>query len=270
MSAFSWLPGPGEDGRRAFAERSSGMTYMNIRRAVFLDRPNRFIATIEIDGRQEICHVKNTGRCMELLLQGSEILVQDLRRSNSCLAERDSNTSKTRRTQFDLISVWKGQRLVNIDSSAPNKVFAEWVHTSGLFRDITLIRPEYRFGGSRFDFYIEANGQRCLVEVKGVTLEEDGVARFPDAPTERGVRHLRELISAVEAGYDAYAVFVIQMKGVRYLEPNWGTHRAFGEALRDAKAAGVNILAVDCDVTVDSIVASEHIEIQIDPLRPDK
>jgi sugar fermentation stimulation protein A len=207
---------------------------------------------------------------MELLIRGAEVFVQDMTSGVSCLPERDSNTLKMRRTEFDLISVWKGQRLVNIDSSAPNKVFSEWVRTSGLFRDITLIRPEYRFGNSRFDFYLEAGGRRCLVEVKGVTLEEDGVARFPDAPTERGVRHLRELISALEAGYDAYAVFVIQMKGVRYLEPNWETHRAFGEALRDAKAAGVNILAVDCDVTVDSIVASEHIEIQIDPQRPDK
>jgi sugar fermentation stimulation protein A len=163
--------------------------------------------------------------------------------------------------------VRKGERLINIDSSAPNKVFAEWVRAGGLFRDVTLIRPEYRFGNSRFDFYIETAGRRVLVEVKGVTLEDDGIARFPDAPTERGVKHLRELISAVKEGYDAYAVFVVQMKGVRRLEPNWGTHAAFGDAMRDAMRAGVNILAVDCHVTEDSITAAEHIEVQIDPPR---
>ncbi len=231
------------------------MTYENIHRAVFIDRPNRFIANIEIDGRIEVCHVKNTGRCRELLIPGAEILVQDAGRGYPELP-------LSRRTRFDLISVRKGQRIVNIDSAAPNKAFAEWVRDSGLFRDITLIRPEYRFGGSRFDFYIEVDGRRALVEVKGVTLEEDGVARFPDAPTVRGVKHLRELITAVEAGYDAHAVFIIQMKGVSWLEPNWGTHAAFGEALRDAKQAGVNILAVDCVVTEDSMTAADLVEVR--------
>ncbi len=231
------------------------MTYDNIKRAVFLDRPNRFIANIEIDGKREVCHVKNTGRCRELLLPGASVLVQDVGRGIP-------DAPNPRRTQFDLIAVRKGERLVNIDSSAPNKVFAEWIRSSGLFRNITLIRPEYRFGASRFDFYIEADGRRCLIEVKGVTLEEEGIARFPDAPTERGVRHLRELTAAVEAGYDAYAVFIIQMKGVRFLEPNWVTHVAFGDAMRDAGRAGVNILALDCVVTEDGITAADFVEVR--------
>jgi sugar fermentation stimulation protein A len=233
------------------------MTYENIRRAVFIDRPNRFIANIEIDGRREVCHVKNTGRCRELLLPGAKIFVQDVGRGFP-----DAPTS--RKTKYDLISVQKGNRLINIDSAAPNKVFAEWVRSGGLFRNIELIRPEYSFGSSRFDFYIEAEGRRAIVEVKGATLKEDGVARFPDAPTERGVKHLRELISSVEAGYAAYAVFVVQMKGVRYLEPNWGTHAEFGRAMQDAKRAGVHILAVDCLVTENSITAADFVEVRID------
>lgn len=233
------------------------MTYENIRRAVFLDRPNRFIAFIEIDGRREVCHVKNTGRCRELLLPGAEVFVQDVGRGFP-------DAPNARKTHFDLIAVRKGKRLVNIDSAAPNRVFAELVRSGGLFRDATLLRPEVRFGASRFDFYIEAGGRRAFVEVKGVTLEEDGVARFPDAPTERGVRHLRELISCREAGYGAYAVFIIQIKGVRYMEPNWATHAAFGDALRDAARAGVQVLAVDCDVTENSIAAADTVEVRID------
>lgn len=233
------------------------MTYHNISRAVFLDRPNRFVANIEIDGRVEVCHVKNTGRCRELLLPGAEVFVQFA----GSVAERDGNAPSSRKTQYDLISVRKGERLVNIDSTAPNKVFTEWVRGGGLFRDVTLIRPEYRFGASRFDFYIEAEERRCLVEVKGVTLEEDGVARFPDAPTERGVKHLRELISAAEAEYEAYAFFIIQMKGVRYLEPNRAMHPAFGEAMQEAGRAGVKILAADCHVTENSITVSEYVSV---------
>lgn len=231
------------------------MTYENIRQAVFLDRPNRFISHIEIDGRQEVCHVKNTGRCRELLIPGATVFVQDF-------GGRDANPSLTRKTRYGLISVQKGERLVNIDASAPNKVFGEWVHTGGLFRDISRIRPEYRFGNSRFDFYIESEARRALVEVKGATLEEGGVARFPDAPTERGVKHLRELVSAVEAGYDAYVVFVIQMKGVHLFEPNWATHEAFGIALQEAARVGVNVLAVDCDVTENSMVAANLVQVR--------
>ncbi len=226
------------------------MIYENIKPAVFLDRPNRFIANIEIKGRQEVCHVKNTGRCRELLTPRADIFVQE------CGSDR-------RKTKYDLISVRKGERLVNIDSSAPNKVFAEWVNGGGLFEKVDLLKPEHRFGGSRFDFYIEADGRRAFLEVKGVTLEEDGIARFPDAPTERGVRHLNELAACVEAGYDAYMVFVVQMKGIRHVEPNRATHPAFAEALKSAWQAGVHILALDCDVTEDSIFASERVDVRV-------
>lgn len=238
------------------------MFYHNIHRAIFLNRPNRFVANIEIDGRNEVCHVKNTGRCRELLLPGAEVFVQCVGRGSGSLAEL-SVAPYSRKTQYDLISVRKGQRLVNIDSSAPNKVFAEWVYVSGLFENITMLQPEYRFGRSRFDFCVEADGHRCLVEVKGVTLEEDGVARFPDAPTERGVRHLRELIDAEGAGYGALAVFVVQIKGVRYMEPNWTMHPTFGEAMAEAVRAGVNVLAIDCHVTEDSITAADIVEVRI-------
>lgn len=231
------------------------MTYENIHRAVFLDRPNRFIANIEINGRHAVCHVKNTGRCRELLVPGAQIMVQDAWGS-------EASSKPARKTRYDLISVWKGDRLINMDSAAPNKVFAEWVRAGGLFQNVTLIRPECRFGSSRFDFYIETDDRRVFVEVKGVTLEEDGVARFPDAPTDRGVKHLRELISCHAAGYDAYAVFIIQMKGVRYMEPNWATHEAFGAAMQAAQRAGVNIIAVDCHVTEDSITAAEFVEVR--------
>lgn len=239
------------------------MFYNNIQRAIFLNRPNRFIANIEIEGRIEVCHVKNTGRCRELLLPGAEVFVQYVGRGSGNPAEQGVNAPYSRKTLYDLISVRKGQRLVNIDSSAPNKVFAEWVYASGLFEDITILRPEYRFGKSRFDFCVEADGHRCLVEVKGVTLEENGIARFPDAPTERGVRHLRELIDAAGADYGALAVFVVQMKGVRHMEPNWTMHPAFGEAMVEAVRAGVNVLAIDCHVTEDSITAADIIEVRI-------
>jgi sugar fermentation stimulation protein A len=239
------------------------MTYENIKRAIFLGRPNRFIAHIELDGRAEVCHVKNTGRCKELLIPGADILVQDAGRGPGSPAAGDVTTPNSRKTRYDLISVWKGSRLVNIDSSAPNKVFSEWVRSYGVFRNISFVKPECRFGSSRFDFYIEADGRRAFAEVKGVTLEENGIARFPDAPTERGVKHLRELISAVEAGYDAYAVFVVQMKGVCYMEPNWAMHPAFGKALRDARLAGVRVLAVDCTVTEGSITAGDEVEVRV-------
>ncbi len=226
------------------------MVYQNMKRAVFIDRPNRFIATIELDGKHEVCHVKNTGRCRELLTPGAEIYVQEIR-------------TPGRRTGCDLISVRKGDRLINMDSAAPNKVFAEWVVGGGLFENMTLLKPEQRFGNSRFDFYIEADGKRAFAEVKGATLEDNGVVRFPDAPTERGVKHLHELIGCVEAGYGAFLIFIIQMKGVAYLEANWATHPAFGEALRKAKLAGVRLLALDCRVTEESIAAGDFVEVRV-------
>lgn len=226
------------------------MIYENIKRGVFLDRPNRFIAHIEIEGRIEVCHVKNTGRCRELLTDRAQVLVQE-------------TDSSTRKTKYDLIAVYKGSRLINMDASAPNHVFAEWVKSDGLFQRVDLIKPEQRFGASRFDFYMEADGQKAYVELKGVTLEEAGIARFPDAPTERGVKHLKELTACVRAGFDAYMVFIIQMKGVRYMEPNWATHPAFGEALRDAARKGVRVLALDCHVTENSIKARQPVDVRL-------
>lgn len=180
------------------------MEYKNIKQAKFLLRPNRFIANIEIGGKIEICHVKNTGRCKELLIPNAPILVR----------ESDNNN---RKTKYDLISVYKGKRLVNIDSQAPNKVFHEWMLDNNLFGEITLIKPEYKYNNSRFDFYIETAAKKIFIEVKGVTLEENGIALFPDAPTERGIRHITELCQSIRMGYEAYMVFIIQMKDVLYL-----------------------------------------------------
>lgn len=226
------------------------MTYENMRRAVFLSRPNRFIANIEIDGRVEVCHVKNTGRCLELLTNRAELLVQE-------------NYSPSRKTKFDIISVYKGKRLINMDSQAPNKVFAEWVKKSDLFTNITQLKPEYSFGSSRFDFYIEADGRKSFIEVKGVTLEDEGVVRFPDAPTLRGVKHLHELTESVKLGYDAYIAFVIQMKDVKYLEPNRATHPEFGHALCEASKRGVKVIALDCIVDENSITAADYVEVRL-------
>lgn len=226
------------------------MIYKNIRRAYFIDRPNRFIANIEIDGEKALCHVKNTGRCKELLTERAKIFVQE---SDAC----------GRKTKYDLISVYKGDRLVNIDSQVPNTVFKEWAAGGGLFYDIKDIRPEYRIGASRFDFYIEADGKKSIVEVKGVTLERDGAALFPDAPTERGVKHLRGLAECAKRGYDAYIVFIVQMKGVLYVAPNMETHPAFGADLLDASMNGVHMLAMDCLVTEDSITVDRPLEVRL-------
>lgn len=224
------------------------MRYEKMEPAVFLERPNRFVAYVERAGRREICHVKNTGRCRELLVPGAELYVQ-----------RSDNPA--RKTALDLIAVKKGSQWVNMDSQAPNKAAAEWLRQGGLgCREIT-IRPEYKYGDSRFDFFLEADGRKAFMEVKGVTLEEDGIARFPDAPTERGVKHIRELIRCLDAGYEAYVFFVIQMKGVRAFEPNDRTHPAFGEALREAAKKGVQILAYDCVVRPDEMSIDQRIEV---------
>ena len=225
------------------------MHYDKICRAVFLDRPNRFIAHIELDGRREVCHVKNTGRCRELLVPGAQILVQD------CL-------SPGRRTRYDLISVWKGDRLINMDAAAPNRVFREWLEQGGLGAP-EHIRPECRHGDSRFDFYIERRGAGMFCEVKGVTLEQDGVVRFPDAPTLRGVKHLRGLAACVAEGYQAAAVFIVQMENVRYFTPAAELHPEFAQALREARAAGVEILALDCRVTETEIAPGGAVEVRL-------
>lgn len=221
-----------------------------MKKAVFLDRPNRFVAHVSIEGKTEQAHVKNTGRCKELLLPGSTVFVQEA-------------DSPARKTKYDLISVYKGDRLINMDSQAPNKVFAQWVGEGHFLPDITLIKPESRFGDSRLDFYLETPTQKIFVEVKGVTLEQDGVVRFPDAPTLRGVKHLNELCAAVGQGYTAYAVFVVQMNNVTHLEPNDSTHLEFGAALRHAAAAGVHVLALDCVVTPDSLRIEKPVAVKL-------
>jgi sugar fermentation stimulation protein A len=226
------------------------MIYNNIKKAKFINRPNRFIANIEIDGKNEICHVKNTGRCKELLTDNATVFVEEF-------------DSSTRKTKYDLISVYKGERLINMDSQVPNKVFHEWVKNSGLFENITMIKPEYKYGNSRFDFYIETIDKKIFVEVKGVTLEENDVAMFPDAPTLRGLKHINELINSVEDGFEAYVVFIIQMKDITYFTPNNKTHREFCEALVLAKSKGVNILALDCEVTENSIKARSFVEVRL-------
>ena len=226
------------------------MKYKNIKPAKFLSRPNRFIANIEIDGKTEICHVKNTGRCKELLVPNASIFVEEV-------------NSDTRKTKYDLISVYKGEKLVNIDSQVPNKVFYDWVKSGNLFEKVTLIKPEYIYKNSRFDFYIETEGAKSLVEVKGVTLEQNGIALFPDAPTERGLKHIRELCESMEEGYDAYIVFIIQMKDVLYFTPNIKTHRAFAEALIKAEEKGVKIIALDSYVTKDSIIPGDLVEVRV-------
>lgn len=225
------------------------MRYDNIREGRFITRLNRFEAAVEIDGSEQLCHVKNTGRCKELLVPDAAVFVQ---KSNSA----------SRKTQYDLISVYKGQRLVNIDSQAPNKVAAEYLPQ--IIPGIQLLKPEVKFNSSRLDFYLETAADRIFVEVKGVTLEEEGVAMFPDAPTERGIKHLHELGLCIEEGYKAILLFVIQMKGVKYFTPNYRTHRAFGQALKRAREQGVSLLAVDCTVTKSELNAVEPVEIVLE------
>ena len=215
------------------------MRYDNMTPGIFLSRPNRFIAHIEIDGAVEICHVKNTGRCRELLVPGCTVWCQ-----------RSDNPN--RKTKFDLIAVQKGDRLINMDSQAPNKAAGEWLADRGL-GEISELRPEVRHGDSRYDFSFLKDGKRCFLEVKGCTLEEDGVCAFPDAPTERGAKHIRGLTEAALAGYGAYILFVIQMSDVKYIRPHDETDPEFGRALREAAQNGVHILAMDCAITPDTM-----------------
>lgn len=223
------------------------MNYNNIVPGVFLARPNRFIAHIEIDGAEEICHVKNTGRCRELLPAGAKVWCE-------------KSTNPARKTKFDLISVQKGNRIINMDSQAPNAAVKQWLENGGLGQ-IENLKPESRHGDSRFDFSFTKDRIPCFLEVKGVTLETDGICAFPDAPTTRGARHLRELTALAKEGYGAYVLFVIQMADVAYLHPNDATDPDFGKALRDAHAAGVQILAMDCLVTVDSMTIQASVAV---------
>lgn len=225
------------------------MQYPSMVPGRFLLRPNRFIAHVEIDGQTEICHVKNTGRCRELLPEGAKVWCQ-----------RAQNPA--RKTKFDLITVQKGHRLINMDSQAPNAAAKEWLLSGGLGK-IEQLRPETFYGDSRFDFAFIKEQKQCYLEVKGVTLEADGICAFPDAPTERGTRHLRELIRAAREGFGAYVLFVIQMADVKYLRPHEETDPAFAAAMREAAAAGVHILAMDCHVTPDSMTIRNAVQIKL-------
>ena len=233
------------------------MRYQNIHEATFLARPNRFIAKVLVDGKEETVHVKNTGRCKELLVPGTTVWLE-------------KSDNPMRKTTYDLVAVQKGALLVNMDSQAPNKVFGEWV-TAGKFVDgLTVLRPETTWGGSRFDFYWETGERRGFVEVKGCTLEEDGYARFPDAPTERGVKHVEELIKAKEAGYEAAICFVLQMSPMKRFSPNDVTHPAFGDALRRAEKAGVRVFAVECAVSPDTLEITDYVPVCLDGLQAGK
>lgn len=221
------------------------MRYKSIEKAVFLNRPNRFIARVLLNEREVVCHVKNTGRCRELLVPGAEVWLE-------------GSDNPNRKTAWDLVAVEKAGKLINMDAQAPNRVFGEWAVRQ---RGVLAVHPEVTFGKSRLDFALETERGLHLVEVKGVTLEEGGHTRFPDAPTERGVKHLHELMRAVELGHRATAFFVIQMADVVDFAPNDATHPAFGEALCQAKAAGVNITAYSCRVTPDSMAIDCPVEV---------
>lgn len=224
------------------------MKYSHTVKGRFISRPNRFVAHVEVKGREEICHVKNTGRCRELLMPNAEVIL-----------EQASNP--LRKTKYDVIAVRKGERLINMDSQIPNYVAEEWLKKGLLFSKEAVIQREKRYGNSRFDLYIEDKERRIFMEVKGVTLEENNVAKFPDAPTKRGVKHIKELIECQKEGFQAYLLFVIQMKGILYMTPNWNTHREFGEALIEAKKAGVNILAYDCIVKENEIILDQPVPV---------
>ena len=222
------------------------MRYQKIKEGIFLERPNRFIAKVEIDGVIETVHVKNTGRCKEILKPGVKVILEDCE-------------SPARKTRYDLVSAYKEDfGLINIDSQTPNKVVKEWLET----KDFTYLKPEYTIGKSRIDFYMEKGEQKYLMEVKGCTLEKDGIGFFPDAPTERGVKHLKELTAAVKDGYHCMVAFVIQMEGIHEVRANLETHPAFGEALEEAKAAGVNVLFLECKITPEEITIFTDCDIE--------
>ena len=225
------------------------MTYKNIIKAVFIDRPNRFIARCEINEQVETVHVKNTGRCKELLIPGTTVFLEKF-------------NAQTRKTNYDLISVIKGNRIINIDSQAPNKIFLEWAKSGKFLPDILLIKPEYRFLNSRFDFYIETPFKKIFIEIKGATLENNGVVMFPDAPTQRGLKHISELIEVKKKGYEAYIIFVIQMENAKYFMPNYITHKAFADKLKECDDNGVNVAAFDTIVKEKSIVLNNEVEVR--------
>lgn len=231
------------------------MTYEHVVKATFLSRPNRFIAKVLVNEQKETVHVKNTGRCRELLISG-------------CTVYLAGSDNPDRKTKYDLIAVEKERQgsaplLINMDSQAPNEAASEWLPRSGLFSGQASIRREVTYGESRFDFYVEDEERKAFLEVKGVTLEDNGVALFPDAPTERGIKHLNELCRAIDDGIDAYLLLVIQMKNIHLFRPNIATHPAFAEALQMAAARGVQVLAMDCIVTPDSMTIDKPVAVDL-------
>lgn len=231
------------------------MKYKNIKSGIFIERPNRFIAKVLIDGNEETVHVKNTGRCKELLIKGTTVYLE-------------ASEKTSRKTKYDLIAIEKicgdnNKILINMDSVAPNEAAFEWIPKSGIFSENAIVKREVFFGESRFDLYVCDGERQAFIEVKGVTLEKNGKAMFPDAPTERGIKHLSSLIKSISEGYEAYVLFVIQMKGIHSFEPNDETHRDFGDALRNAAKAGVRILARDCIITPDSMTIDKEIQIKL-------
>lgn len=226
------------------------MKYDKIKKATFISRPNRFVAYVNIDGTHTACHVKNTGRCRELLVPGVQVLLEE-------------SDNPARKYKYSLVTVKKGSRLVNMDSQAPNKIVGEWLKAGGLFRYIKLLKAECTYKKSRFDFYCEYENKRAFIEVKGVTLENGGIVSFPDAPTERGTKHINELIECMAEGYEAYIIFAVQMKDVLYFTPNEDHDPKFAKALREAAKAGVNIIALDCTVGEDSVEISGRVEVRL-------
>jgi sugar fermentation stimulation protein A len=231
------------------------MNYNNIVKATFISRPNRFIANVMVDGAPVTVHVKNTGRCRELLVPGAKVFL-----------EKSDNPA--RKTLYDLVAVQKGNRLVNMDSQIPNAAAYEWISAGGFKKDVTLLKREVTFGNSRFDLYLEYTDEagktrKAFVEVKGVTLEDDGVVRFPDAPTERGIKHIHELTECLKEGYEAYLLFVIQMKDVKYFEPDREIHKDFADALGEASERGVQVLAYDCEVKENSMEIRDPMEVRL-------
>ena len=226
------------------------MQYRRIRKGYFLSRPNRFLAHVELEGQTVICHVKNTGRCRELLTEGAVVYLEE-------------SDNPNRKTQYDLVAVEKGSRLINMDSQAPNQVFREWAECGFFRQSLEVLKSETTYGNSRFDFYWKSINSKGFVEIKGVTLEEEGIVFFPDAPTQRGVKHIEELIAAKQAGYEATICFVVQMEGVSCFRPNDKTHPEFGAALRRAEQAGVEIMAVDCHVERDNLKIKRKIPVEL-------
>ena len=227
------------------------MKYDNIVEGIFLSRSNRFIARVMIQGQEETVHVKNTGRCKELLVPGAKVYLEHF------------PTGK-RKTAYDLIAVEKGNLLINMDSQAPNKVVGEWLQKEEPFGKISFLKAEYTHGDSRFDYYLEMGARKLFLEVKGVTLEENGIVKFPDAPTERGVKHIKGLIDCLSEGYEAAIVFVVQLSGAKCFAPNWQTQPEFGEMLVKSREAGVRILARECFVSPDSLTIASEVTVNLE------